>query len=55
MGDRRTYAERRKYLIQAVKKRRRTLREKAVGYKGRECSICGYSKCIEALGVSPSG
>ena len=49
MGDRRTYKDRRKYLIQAVQKRRRRIREKAIDYKGGHCQICGYSRCLEAL------
>ena len=49
MGDRRTYKDRREYLIQAVRKRRRRIREKAIEYKGGRCQICGYGKCSEAL------
>jgi hypothetical protein len=49
MSDRRTYKDRKEYLIQAVQKRRRRIREKAIDYKGRHCQICGYSKCPEAL------
>ena len=49
MGDRRTYKDRREYLIHAVRKRRRRIREKAIDYKGGQCQICGYSKCSEAL------
>jgi transposase len=29
--------------------RSRKLKERAVKYKGGKCSICGYSKCIQAL------
>ncbi|OGL40555.1 MAG: hypothetical protein A3C43_01895 [Candidatus Schekmanbacteria bacterium RIFCSPHIGHO2_02_FULL_38_11] len=47
--DKRNYADRRDYLIRAVKKRRKKLREMALEYKGTRCSRCGYSKCIEAL------
>ena len=47
--DKRTYADRREYLIQAVRKRRRNLRLKAIAEKGGKCQICGYSKCSEAL------
>jgi hypothetical protein len=35
--------------IEAVTKRRKVLKEKAVEYKGRKCSKCGYNKCIDAL------
>jgi 5-methylcytosine-specific restriction endonuclease McrA len=49
MGDKRTYKDRRTYLIQTVQKRRRKLREKAINYKGGHCQVCGYSKCPEAL------
>jgi 5-methylcytosine-specific restriction endonuclease McrA len=49
MSDKRKYAERRQYLINAVSKRRKTIREMAVKYKGGKCSICGYDKCIDAL------
>jgi hypothetical protein len=47
--DKRRYADRRTYLIEAVKKRRRKVREMAVEYKGGKCSRCGYSRCLEAL------
>lgn len=47
--DRRRYADRRKYLIDAVRKRRKRVRQQAVEYKGGDCSRCGYRKCIEAL------
>ena len=49
MSDKRTYKDRRNYLIQAVQKRRRKVREKAINYKGGHCQICGYSRCSEAL------
>ena len=48
-GDKRTYADRREYLIGAVQKRRQSIRLKAIEYKGGKCSICGYDKCVEAL------
>jgi hypothetical protein len=47
--DKREYSDRREYLIEAVQKRRKRLRERAVEYKGGQCSICGYNRCIEAL------
>jgi 5-methylcytosine-specific restriction endonuclease McrA len=48
-GDKRNYADRREYLISAVQKRRKKIRQMAVEYKGGRCSICGYSRCVEAL------
>jgi len=35
--DRRTYSDRREYLIRVVQKRRRNIRKKAVNYKGGKC------------------
>ncbi len=49
MSDKRTYADRKEYLISAVTKRRKLLREKARMYKGGKCMICGYDRCLEAL------
>jgi 5-methylcytosine-specific restriction endonuclease McrA len=49
MPDKRTYADRREYLIAAVAKRRKQLREKAIEYKGGKCMICGYQKYTGAL------
>lgn len=34
---------------EAVIKRRRVIKEKAVDYKGGKCEKCGYDKCIAAL------
>lgn len=45
----RTYADRREYMIKAVAKRRRTLKAKAILYKGGECQICSYNKYPGAL------
>ncbi|MBI5048125.1 MAG: HNH endonuclease [Deltaproteobacteria bacterium] len=47
--DKRSYADRRYYLIGAVQKRRKKIREMALEYKGASCNICGYNKCREAL------
>lgn len=47
--DKRKYTDRRVYLINAVQKRRKKIREMAVKYKGAKCSNCGYDKCYEAL------
>lgn len=49
MADNRKYSDRAKYIIKAVAKRRRRLREMAVEYKGGKCIICGYNKCLGAL------
>lgn len=47
--ERRTYADRREYLIKAVQKRRKEVRQRAIGHKGGRCQICGYDRCAEAL------
>ena len=49
MAEKRTYADRREYLIKAVARRRKRLREQAVKYKGGKCIFCGYSRCQAAL------
>lgn len=48
-SDTRRYADRRQYLIRAVHKRRKKIRQMAVEYKGGKCEQCGYDRCIEAL------
>ena len=45
----RTYADRRKYMIKAVSKRRRAVKARAIEYKGGQCQICGYKKFQGAL------
>lgn len=45
----RTYSDRAVYLREAVKKRRKKLREMAREYAGGKCAICGYDKCSRAL------
>jgi len=45
----RTYADRAVYMREAVKKRRKKLREMARASKGNKCMICGYDKCKRAL------
>ena len=58
MADKRNYASRAKYMILAVAKRRRKIRDLAVQYKGGKCQICGYNKCPQALEfhhLSPNG
>ena len=49
MAERQTYSDRREYLIQAVQKRRKGIRWKAIAHKGGRCQICGYDRCAEAL------
>ena len=49
MPDKRTYADRAEYLIKAVAKRRRKLKEMVVKYKGGKCIICGYNKYFGAF------
>lgn len=49
MPKKRTYADRAEYIIQAVSKRRKKLKEMAIEYGGGKCQICGYSKCSRAL------
>jgi len=49
MPDRRTYADRRAYNIQAVSKRRRQLKALAIESKGGRCQVCGYNKYAGAL------
>lgn len=47
--EKRRYADRRTYLIEAVKKRRKKVRQMAVNLKGGQCSRCGYKRCVDAL------
>ena len=47
--ERRRYADRRAYMVAAVRKRRRKVRLMAVEYKGGRCSRCGYSRYVGAL------
>lgn len=49
MPEKRTYADRAEYMREAVKRRRKKLREMAREYKGGKCAICGYNKCQRAL------
>jgi len=49
MSEKRQYKDRAKYLIEAVAKRRKTLRLKSIEYLGGKCSVCGYSKYEGAL------
>lgn len=45
----RTYADRAVYMREAVKRRRKKVRDMAREYKGGKCLICGYKKCPRAL------
>ncbi|NTV30030.1 MAG: hypothetical protein HGA80_08135 [Candidatus Omnitrophica bacterium] len=47
--DKRSYKDRREYLINAVYARRKKVHEMAVAHKGGKCERCGYDKCIDAL------
>lgn len=49
MPDKRTYADRREYLIKAVAKRRKKIRQMALEHLGGKCSLCGYDRCSDAL------
>lgn len=48
-AKKRTYADRREYMIRAVAKRRKKIKAMAVEYKGGKCMICSYDKCVDAL------
>ena len=47
--DKRKYVDRAKYIIRAVQKRRKKIREMAINYKGAKCELCGYNKALSAL------
>ncbi len=49
MADKRKYADRAQYLIEAVVKRRKKVREIALDKMGSRCFLCGYNKCQSAL------
>jgi len=49
MAKKRTYRDRAAYIIKAVTKRRKKLREKAIEYKGGKCYFCGYNKFVGAM------
>jgi 5-methylcytosine-specific restriction endonuclease McrA len=51
MGDRRRYSDRREYLIRAVQKRRKEVRELALEFLGGCCARCGYDRCVDALEI----
>ncbi|OGI07291.1 MAG: hypothetical protein A3I68_02915 [Candidatus Melainabacteria bacterium RIFCSPLOWO2_02_FULL_35_15] len=47
--EKRKYSDRRQYLINAVRNRRKKIRSMAIEYKGGKCEQCGYYRCLEAL------
>lgn len=47
--EKRTYRDRAEYLIKAVAKRRKKIKEMAIEYKGGKCCICGYKRCNSAF------
>jgi hypothetical protein len=47
--DVRTYKDRKAYIIEAVAKRRKRIRLKAIEALGGKCIICGYNKYPEVL------
>jgi 5-methylcytosine-specific restriction endonuclease McrA len=49
MAERRSYRSRRRYLIEAVRRRRKKVRQMAIDLAGGECQLCGYRSCAEAL------
>ncbi len=49
MPNRRTYADRRAYMVQAVSKRRRKIKSLSIEYKGGSCQVCGYNRYPGAL------
>lgn len=57
-SETKSYEDRREYLIQAVSKRRRVIKQKAIEYKGGKCELCGYQKYRGALDLhhlNPAG
>ncbi len=49
MSSKRTYKDRRDYIIKAVAKRRNAIRAMAIKYLGGRCLVCGYHKCQASL------
>ena len=47
--EKRKYLDRREYLIKAVAKRRKKVRNKAIEYLGGKCIRCVYNKYSEVL------
>ena len=55
MPEKRTYADRQKYMIEAVSKRRKKLKEMVVQHKGGKCMICGYNKYMGSFDLHHFG
>lgn len=65
--EKRTYSDRKEYLKQAVTKRRRALKLRAIEALGGKCALCGYSShpgvldfhhvdaSIKSFGISTGG
>ena len=49
MTETRVYKDRAKYMIAAVTKRRKRLKEMAIERKGGKCELCGYHNDFAAL------
>jgi len=49
MADTRRYRDRKKYLTEAVSKKRKVVKLWSIKYKGGRCIVCGYDKCPVAL------
>lgn len=47
--DKRKYSDRSSYIKKAVADRRRTIKLKAIEYKGGKCCVCGYNRCVSAM------
>jgi hypothetical protein len=47
--DKWKYSDRRDYLINAVRKRRRKIRQLVIEFKGAKCEVCGYDRCPEVF------
>jgi hypothetical protein len=47
--EKRTYADRREYMVMAVTRRRRRLKSMLVEYKGGKCNLCSYKKTPWAM------
>lgn len=43
------YARCKKCRTEAVRKRRKKVKNLLVEYKGGKCEVCGYNKCVDAL------
>ena len=55
MPEKRIYADRAEYLIKAVAKRRRKLKQMIIEYKGGKCVLCGYNKYAGAFDLHHTG